>query len=310
MTITMFCVSQTPFDADLRIDEAALRAHLRRVVAAGNGVYVGSPGAGEGYALSVSEYRRLFEIAVDEVAGRVPLHANPREARTADEMLEIADQAVAAGIDVVSLYQLDAGHGATPSEAEQSAYWDRLLGAIDHPVAISIHGQSPYSASVDAIADLCRRYERIVVINVMGGPNQTLVQLRDTLPDRVALHTNHANLIQAFTLGAVGALGQENNIVPRTCRALANAYERGDREGLEQTARMLQRLAASATRAAGASGSARWIKLGLQAIGHGNGVLRPPYLPSSEAQVRQVREAFDAAGVWALEQALTDVGAT
>jgi 4-hydroxy-tetrahydrodipicolinate synthase len=307
LTITMFCVSQTPFDEDLRIDEPAFRAHLRRVVAAGNGVYVGSPGAGEGYALSVAEYRRLFDIAVEEVAGRVPLHTNPREAHTASEMLEIASQAVAAGIDVVSLYQLDAGHGGSPSQAEQAAYWEELLGAIDHPVAISIHGQSPYSASVEVIEGLCRRFEHVVAINVMGGPHTVLTQLRDALPERIALHTNHANLVHTLALGAVGALGQENNIAPRICRSLADGYEAGDLERVQRAVTMLQRLTSAVTRVAGAGGSGRWIKLGLQAIEQGNGVLRPPYLRASDEQVRQARAAFDAAGVWAMEQGLADV---
>ncbi len=306
MSITMFCVSQTPFDEDLRIDEPAFRAHLRRVVAAGNGVYVGSPGAGEGYALTVAEYRRLFDIAVDEVAGRVPLHSNPRESHTSSEMLEVASQAVAAGVDVVSLYQLDAGHGAAPTTVEQAAYWEHLLGAIDHPVAISIHGQSPYSASVDVIEGLCRRYEHVVAINVMGGPHAVLTQLRDALPARIALHTNHANLVHALALGASGALGQENNIVPRICRSIADGYEAGDLERVGRAVGMLQRLTTAVTKAAGASGSARWIKLGLQAVDHGNGILRPPYVRASDDQVRQARDAFDASGVWAMELGLAD----
>ena len=36
-----FVISITPFDAAGRIDEPGMRAHLRRMVAAGIGVYIG-----------------------------------------------------------------------------------------------------------------------------------------------------------------------------------------------------------------------------------------------------------------------------
>ena len=38
----MFCMAATPFTEDGSLDEAGLRAHLRRLVAAGNGIYLGS----------------------------------------------------------------------------------------------------------------------------------------------------------------------------------------------------------------------------------------------------------------------------
>jgi len=304
--LTMFCVAQTPFTTDLEIDEPALRAHLRRLVAARNGIYMGSPGAGEGYVLSREEYRRIFDIAVDEVAGQVPLHCNPREATTAAAMLEIALEAVAAGIDVVQLYQLDGGHGMTPTIREQEAYWAELLDAIHHPVAISIYGHSPYSASVPFIADLCSRYDQIVAINVMSGQktHATFTQLRDVLPERIKLNTSQGNIVQMFALGATGSLGQENNAVPNICRSIADGYQAGDMEMVARGARMVQRLAAIVNQFAEGPGSARGIKLTLKALGLGNGVIRPPYVMPPDDHVRRMKLALDEIGLWGMEESL------
>ena len=78
----MFCMSATPFKEDGSLDEEGLRVHLRRLVAAGNGVYLGSGGAGEGHVLTVPELRRIYDIGVEECKGKVPTYANPREPRS------------------------------------------------------------------------------------------------------------------------------------------------------------------------------------------------------------------------------------
>jgi 4-hydroxy-tetrahydrodipicolinate synthase len=306
MMTTMFCISQTPFTADLQIDEPALRAHLRRMVAARNGIYVGSPGVGEGYSLTLDEYRQLFDIAVDEVAGRVPLHCNPREARNAAAMLSVARHAMAAGIDVIQLYQLDGGHGMVPTVREQEAYWTELLDAIEHPVAISLYGHSSYSASVQFIVALCSRYEQIVAINVMSGQktHATFMELRDSLPESVALNGSQGNVVQLLALGAAGFLGQENNLVPNLCQAIADGYESGDMPKVARSARMLQRLSTIIAAFSESSGSARGIKMGLKALGLGNGAIRAPYQMPPEERIEGLGMAIDEIGAWNLETSL------
>ena len=81
-----FVISITPFDAAGNLDEGAFRSHLQRLAASGIGVYVGGSGSGEGYTLTGQESRRLLEIAVEELKGKVPVRAmgvEPRLAGTA-----------------------------------------------------------------------------------------------------------------------------------------------------------------------------------------------------------------------------------
>ena len=94
-----FVISLTPFAEDGALDEAALRAHLGRLRASGIGVYLAGSGSGEGYTLTRDERRRVLEIGADELAGRVPVRAMGVEPRTATEVIELAEDAVAAGLD-------------------------------------------------------------------------------------------------------------------------------------------------------------------------------------------------------------------
>lgn len=63
----------TPVDAEDRVDEAALRKHIRSLIAAGvDGIFAGGS-AGEGPLLTMREWERMLGIAFEECQGRVHL---------------------------------------------------------------------------------------------------------------------------------------------------------------------------------------------------------------------------------------------
>jgi len=278
MSPTVFCMAATPFTASGDVDEAALRAHLRHMVAANVGVYLGSGGAGEGHALSPAELRRIYEVGVDECRGRVPVHANPPEPRTAAAMLELARHAVAANVDVVQLYPMDAGHAMRPTTAEQEAYYRDLLTAIDHPVALSVHVFAGYMAPVALLRKLCEAYAQIVAINVIGAPVAYFVELRDAVGARVALNVRLVNAIEGYALGARGFLAAEPNIVPLLCRSIVDRVAADDVAGAGDALARLVRLSTVVNR--WAPSTARWVKMAMKVLDlpGGRGGLRKPYL--------------------------------
>jgi 4-hydroxy-tetrahydrodipicolinate synthase len=79
----VFPASLTMFDAAGAIDEAAMRAQLERLVREGAHGIVVAGTSGEFIALADDERRRLFEVAVETVAGRVPVIAGTGTASTA-----------------------------------------------------------------------------------------------------------------------------------------------------------------------------------------------------------------------------------
>ena len=75
MAFKAWAVCLTPFDAQGRIDEAALREHLCRIRDAGACAYVGSSNVGEGFTFTRDERDRVFAIAVEECKGKTPVRA-------------------------------------------------------------------------------------------------------------------------------------------------------------------------------------------------------------------------------------------
>ncbi len=274
--LRMFCMSQTPFTEGGDIDEEALRLHLQRLVDADNGIYLGSPGAGEGQVLSVAEHRRLFDIGVEVAKGKVPLYANPRESRSAELVYEVAKEAVAAGVDAVQLYGLAPGQVMIPSERELEAYYRELLDEIHHPVVISTSWMVPTPPTPSLVARLVADYDQIIAVNAFTSDGDQFIAFRDALPDRLPLYGSFQAHGHWLLLGASGAVIAENNIIPNVARRLLEAWSANDLTTAGEASLLLHRL--SFLMREWFPATARPVKMALKVLGLGNGVMRKPYI--------------------------------
>ena len=299
---TAFCMTVTAMDSRGRIDEAGMRRHLQRLVAGGVGVYLGSGGSGEGHALTVKERGLVYKIGVDVCKGKVPIYCNPPEARSAREMLETVKQAVDAGVDVVQLYQIDAGHGRQPPVAEQEMYYRDLLEAIDYPVAISIHSASGFLAPVSLTAKLCKDYPQIKVLNLPSGSGSTFfVQHRDVISDNVKIYAGGMDILYGLPLGSWGAQVSEPNQVPNLCRSIIDHYLAGDLEKANEAYKNVLRV--GTVIGMGRKVSSDGPKAALKALGHDVGNPRPPRVPVDDPTIEQMRQTFKKLGTAGLEAA-------
>jgi 4-hydroxy-tetrahydrodipicolinate synthase len=287
-------MSVTPFNPDGTIWEEGLRLHLRRMVEAGCGVYLGSGGSGEGHALTLQDLRRVYEIGVEECKGRVPLCANPPEQRNARAMIATAREAIAAGVDMVQVYQVDGGHGMRATMPELDRYFRTVLDTIDHPVALSCHFYANTAPSASFYAALCRDYPRVQAMNAIGTPINYHVELIDSLPAHVGIYVGTRQILEGLPLGSAGYLAAEPNIAPYLCRAIVERYSQGDIVGCARDVAHLWRLAMVGAR--WSPSNSRWLKMALKVLSlpGGNGVLRPPYLLPDDSQLAEMGRLFGA----------------
>lgn len=299
----VFCMSVTPFTATGAVDEDALRRHLERMVEAEVAVYVASPGSGEGHALSRDELGRVYRLGVEVCKGKVPVYANPPESRTAEEALAKARIAIDSGVDVVTLYPIDGGHGMRPIEAEQEAFYRILLDQIDHPVALAVNLLAGgYGAPIGLFKRLCADYRQIVVINVNQPPTSYLSELMDAVGPRIAFYTSAEMLPEALTLGAKGCMTGQANVAPYLIRSIGRHFEAGQIDAcgraLGQLFRWNKAVASFCLdQSVPQQWSPRWIKAAMRALGlpgHGEGRMRPPYLSPSREEIEHLGAALRA----------------
>ena len=303
-----FTMSITPFTASGAIDEDAFRAHLRRMVDSGVGVYLGSPGTGEGHSLSQVELEFVYRVGVEECKGKTPIYANVREGRNAQEVIERVRLAENAGVDVIQIYTVDAGHGMRPTYAEQHAYYREVLDQISAPVGLSVNLLAAgYVNPVRLFGELVREYPNITGINVNHPPTAFLAELIDAVGSKVSYYVDAPMLPESLTLGASGCLTGHVNVVPQLIRGIGRLHARGDIAACGEAMRLLFRI----NRAVGGFGvdagtttwSGRWVKAAMAVLGlpgHSDGRMRPPYSSPTPEDLRRfadVLEPLDIAGV-------------
>ena len=282
-----FVISITPFHPDGSFDEPGIRSHLRRLAAAGVGVYLGGGGSGEGYVLSGPEARRLLEIGVEELQGKVPIRSMGTEPRSAVEMVEQVRISAVVGVDAAQIYSLDAGHGHRPTRPEIQAYFDDVLSAVAIPSVISTHQSVGYAVPVDMLAGFVETYDHVIGINVTNQDLGYLADVIDAVGERVDVHVGGpAQALTAWSLGATGFLSSEANLAPELCMAVVAAYQTGDGAALTQNFGKLLRL----YRALYAAGGIRATKAVLDRLKLAGGAPRKPQLPIAETKIDELLE--------------------
>ncbi|HEY8527911.1 MAG TPA: dihydrodipicolinate synthase family protein [Acidimicrobiales bacterium] len=294
----VYAVSITPFARDGALDEDGLRAHLRRLGDAGVGVYVGGGGSGEGYTLSPAEHRRVAEVAVDELRGRVPVRAMGVEPRTAAEMVAYVEAMAAAGVDAVQIYSLDVGHGHRPSPAAVEAYLTEVLERTAVPAVVSTHQSVGYNVPVPLLARLAERFDVLAGVNCSHQDLGYLAELIDAVGGRLEVHVGGPyQALAAYALGADGFLSSEANLAPRLAASVAVARRAGDGAALLDAAGRLVRLAMLLY----GHGGILATKAVLGRFGRPGGFPRKPHLPLADDVAAELAAEVAGLGVPEIE---------
>lgn len=295
-TPSSFVISITPFDDTGALDEAALRRHLARMAEAGVGVYLVSGGSSEAYALTDAERRRVLEIGVEELKGRVPVRAMGREVRLARDMVAFVREAEAVGVDAVHVYSLDMGHGAKPTPAEMEAYYEAVIPATSLPVVLSSHQVAGYMLPIELIERLADRYANVAGIVCATSSLLYLAELIRRLRDRIEIHCGGpANGPTVLALGGHGFLSNESNLAPGLAASVIAAFRAGDVARMGEGYARLMALHEINQRYGGSS--MRAMKPLLGAFGLPGGTLRLPRMPIGSGELAKVVREVLALGI-------------
>lgn len=219
----------TPADANGQVDATALRALLRPLVAA-EVHSIGLLGSTGTYPfLSREERRRAVEVAVEEVAGRVPLLVGVGALRT-DEAVRIAQDAKAAGANLGLL----AAVSYTPlTEDEVFEHFATVARESGLPLCIY---DNPGTTHFRFNPELVGRLSRIPGVLAVKSPSPEapdasshLAELRRVVPEGFSLGYSVDWLsVEAMIAGGHCWYSVIGGVFPRTAMAIVRAVEGGD----------------------------------------------------------------------------------
>lgn len=219
----------TPFAEDGSVDEDQVRVIVDRSIDAGLDAVVAGGGTGEVASLDDDERVRLFEVVVDQAAGRAPVVANIG-ALTAAKAVRLGQSAERAGADVVMLI--------TPyyeqlSEKETARFIRQVAGAVDLPIML-YNNPSVTGTNLDAqtLAAFGRDIDNVMYVKDSSKDWEQALRLIHHHGDDIGLIVGWDSfLFSALLEGATGIMAGAANVVPDEIAAVAKALRAGDVEG-------------------------------------------------------------------------------
>jgi 4-hydroxy-tetrahydrodipicolinate synthase len=295
-----YAMAITPMDERGRIDEAALRRHLQVLGAGGVGVYLASI-AGEGHLLRPEEIRLLYEIGVDELAGKVPVYASGVPFTNTDDVIAAVEEAGEIGLDGVYLQPPRAEPPMLrPYGDEIERFYREVLDAVSTPVFLSTQmAVVQYETPIELLSDLVGAYGHILGVNITHFDATYLVRAMRVLAGRTPVCVGvFPQFLTALSLGGAGVLCMEATIAPNLCRSVAELWAAGDLAAASDKFTRLLQLHEVLIRYP----NPRGIKAAAAAIGIGSGHLRRPLYRLDDAACLEIAQAIDAAGIRGLEK--------
>ena len=221
-----------PFDADLAIDEASFRKHLRDVAATdGISAITINAHSTEVSSCTFDEQRRVLDIAQDEIGARLPL-INGVWADGSLEAARIARMADEGGASALLVFP-PAPFTLGQSPAMAIAHFKRIADATDLPL---IAFQYPLASGQGYPKDtLLRLVEEVPTIRAIKDRignvphHEWHVRTLQSLPRTVnVLSTHSVWLFSSLVLGCNGLLSGSGSVIPDLQSALFKAVQRND----------------------------------------------------------------------------------
>ncbi len=280
----------TPLTKEDELNESALQKLTDYLIEGGiHGVFaIGSQG--EFWAYSAPEKQRVWEVVVEQTAGRVPVYAGTA-AVTTREAIHLTQLAEKSGVDAVSILT---PYFISPNEDELFDHYKAIAEATSLPIVLySNPARTGVGISPKLIARLAE-IENIVGIKDSSGDVQLTMQYIEQTPDDFAILMGRDTLIYVgLLIGAKGAIAATGNVVPHLVAQIYDRFISGDLEGAKEAQQALAPL-----RHAFAWGTFPVvIKEAVDLIGLEAGPARMPVGPMSDDQRERLRSVLKEMGV-------------
>ncbi len=279
----------TPFENG-KVAEKAFREFVDWQIRQGSHGVVPCGTTGESPTLGHAEHRRVTEICIETVAGRVPVIAGTGSNST-EEAVDLTRHAHRAGADaalVVTPYY------NKPTQAGLYRHYEAVAAAADIPIIIyNIPGRSVVNMSVETMASLAR------IPNIVGVKDATADMTRPML-ERAAIEGDWCRLsgedgtaLSYLAQGGDGCISVTANVAPALCADMQNAWRDGDAARALSVHEILMPLHDHLFDET----SPAPVKYAAELLGLCSGELRLPLVEASAATRDSVRAALVSAGL-------------
>ncbi len=281
----------TPMTPEEELHEKGLEDLLNFLIGAGvDGVFtIGT--AGEFWALTVEEKKRVFEWTVGYTDGRVPVYLGTC-ANTTREAIHLAEAAQEAGASCISVLT---PNFIAPNQSQMFNHYRDIARSVDLPVLLYTNpDRTGNDLPVNLVVRLAQEVDNIVGIKDSGGNmSLTAEYLRRTPEDFHVLMGRDTLIFDGLVQGASGAIAASANIAPELSVGIFESLAYGDtRQALEY-----QRRLDPVRIAFGIGAFPAVLKAGVELRGMTGGPPRAPVGPLSHSERERLRDVLVESGI-------------
>ncbi len=277
----------TPFDKTEEVDEDALRELVRFLMKEGAHLLIPGASTGEFAFMTLEERKRVIEIVMEEVGGKIPVIAGVHAVRTKDsvEMTRYAKDIGADGVMAVASYY------QTPTSDENYRHY-KAIAEIGLPVMMY---NSPGTSKVDFSPETLVKYAQDGIIHFVKESTSDIKRVHDIIrfsEGELPVFAGCDDLgFESFVLGAVGWVVGFANFLPRECVELYKlTVEKAD---LKAARELNYRLLPIGALLEGSGKFVQYCKAGAELVGLKAGNPRKPLLPVSPKEKENLKKLID-----------------
>ena len=284
----VYVVVCTPFTADDAVDEGTLRRHIRFLLESGVHGVIPTGSTSEFASLSEGERKRIVDITLDEVDGRVPVVAGAAAVSTRDTIMysQYAESAGADGVMIVPPYYCH------PTERELVQHYQAVAESIHLPIMLY---NNPWTSGVDMLPTLVARLaeiENVSYVKESSGDMRRVSEIMRLCGDRMTVFCGADNLaLEMLAVGVQGWVAAPANAIPRQCVQLYELV--AVKKDLEQARELYLKMLPYFT-ALESGQFVQYVKASLEILGKPIGAPRRPLLRPAEEDYRKLEEILRA----------------
>lgn len=275
----------TPFTVSGAIDEAALRALVEWQVVAGVQMVVPCGSTGEAATLTPAEHRRVVEITVEQVNGRIPVVAG---AGSNDTQRAIAMSREMRAIGATHLLQVTPMYNKPPQRA-LLAHFRAIADACDLPIVLyNVPGRTAVNMEAATTLTLAQDPRFVAVKEASGSLSQMTTIIRERPSGFAVLSGDDSFTLALMAHGGEGVISVVANVAPARMAALCDAMRRQELP----LARQLDAALAPLVDACFVESNPIPAKAMLAMMGRVQDVVRAPLVPLADALRASVRDVL------------------
>ena len=279
----------TPFTSAGEIDEAALRRFVAWQVEEGINYIVPCGSTGEAATMTSEEQRRVVDITVEVVDGRIPVVAG---AGSNDTARALANSRMMRDAGATHLLHVSPAYNKPPQRGIV-AHFRALADTVDMPIVVyNVPGRTGSNVTAETTLELAEHPNIVAVKEASGNLGQISQILRHRPHNFAVLSGDDGLTLAVMAAGGDGVTSVTSNAAPALVAQLCAAARRGDYDD----ARAIDSRLAPWTHAAFIESNPIPVKAGLAMMGMMAESLRLPLVPLAPLHHALVRSALVAVG--------------